>query len=143
LIRENERKKKRSMESNKEYKDYDWPNVISSGKLSKLKVKELDKYLKYHGLSLIRRKADKVKRITSHFYVDMRSLQDTPQSSSSETETSDESESDSDEDDVLGVVPNDEDLRDDSEEDSVSGILHTVVLWASCGSLVIVIKQGS
>lgn len=127
LIRENERKKKRCIESNKRYKDYDWPNVISSGKLSKLKVTELDKYLKYHGLSLIGRKADKITRITSHFYIDTQSRKDTPQCDSSETETSEESESDSDEDEVLGVVPNDVDLteEDESEEDNVSDILHT------------------
>lgn len=97
--------------------------MISSGKLSKLKVTELDKYLKYHGLSLIGRKAEIITRITSHFYIDTQSRKDTPQCDSSETETSEESESDSDEDEVLGVVPNDVDLteEDENEED----ILHT------------------
>ena len=35
----------RTIEEGKHYQDYNWSDLIESGKLSKLKVKELDKYI--------------------------------------------------------------------------------------------------
>ena len=41
---------------------------LTGGKIEKLKVKELDFYLKEHGLTTIGRKVDKVKAIRCHYY---------------------------------------------------------------------------
>ncbi len=116
-IREEDRKKKRAADNNKAYKDYDWENIITSGKLATLKVKELEKYLKEHKLSFMGKKEDKVKRIRSDFYIN-RSANTDPEddvSGSSEDETSVESTSDSDEDDVLRIIPD-----SDTEENTVA-----------------------
>jgi hypothetical protein len=117
-IREEDRNKKRAADNNKAYKDYDWENITTSGKLATLKVKELEKYLKEHNLSFMGKKEDKVKRIRSDFYIN-RSANTDPEddvSGSSEDETSSvESTSDSDEDDVLRVIPD-----SDTEENTVA-----------------------
>ena len=42
--------------------------LLTSGKIEKLKVKELDFYLKEHGLTTIGRKLDEVKAIRCHYY---------------------------------------------------------------------------
>ena len=50
------------------YKDFKWDvTLIESGKIEKLKVKQLDFYLKEHGLTTIGRKLDKVKAIRCHY----------------------------------------------------------------------------
>ena len=68
-IRERERRLNRTIEEGKQYQDYNWSDLIESGKLSKLKVKELDKYLKEHQLPSAGKKPDKLKRITADFYL--------------------------------------------------------------------------
>ena len=45
------------------YEMYDWLSLTLSGTLSKLKVKELDKYLERHNLSKKGKKDDKMKAI--------------------------------------------------------------------------------
>ena len=68
-IREKEKKLKKKIEEAKTYKEYNWPDLFDSGKLNKIKVKEFDKYLLKHNLSTANKKADKVKRITAHYYL--------------------------------------------------------------------------
>ena len=59
-------KKKRIKE--KGYKDCSWSDIITDGKLSKLRVRELDLYLTQHGLNTTGLKADKVKAISCHCF---------------------------------------------------------------------------
>ena len=57
------------------YKDFKWDvTLIESGKIEKLKVKQLDFYLKEHGLTTIGRKLDKVKAIRCHYLRHIKSL---------------------------------------------------------------------
>ena len=44
-IRKKEKKLKKKIGEAKTYEEYNWPDLIDSGKLNKIKVKELDKYL--------------------------------------------------------------------------------------------------
>ena len=50
------------------YKDFKYDTLIESGKIEKIKVKELDFYLKEHGLTTIGWKLDKWKAIRCHYY---------------------------------------------------------------------------
>ena len=64
----NERGKRRNRHT-RTYKDFNWDGShIESGKIEKVKVKELDFYLKEHGLTIIGRKLDKAKAIRCHYY---------------------------------------------------------------------------
>ena len=57
------------------YKDFKWDVTLTeSGKIEKLKVKQLDFYLKEHGLTTIARKLDKVKAIRCHYLRHIKSL---------------------------------------------------------------------
>ena len=63
------RNEKKRQEAGRTYKDFKWDGIlIESGKIDKLKVKELGFYLKEHGLTTIGRKLDKVKAIRCHYY---------------------------------------------------------------------------
>ena len=69
-IRKRERRLNRTIEEGQQYQDYNWSDLIESGKLSELKVKELDdKYLKEHQLPSAGKKPDYLKRITADFYL--------------------------------------------------------------------------
>ena len=68
-IRERERRFNRTIEEGKQYQDYNWSDLNESGKLSQLKVKELDKYLKEHQLPSAGKKLDKLKRFTADFHL--------------------------------------------------------------------------
>ena len=59
-----EAEKRKRQEAERTYKDFKWDTLIESGKIEKLKVKELDFYLNEHGLTTIDRKLDKVKAIS-------------------------------------------------------------------------------
>ena len=62
----NERGKRRNGHT-RTYKDFKWDGtLIESGKIEKLRVKELDFYLNEHGLTPIGRKLEKVKAIRCH-----------------------------------------------------------------------------
>ena len=50
------------------YKDYEWSTLIENNKVEKLKVKQLDLYLKEHGLTTVGLKLDKIKAIRCHYY---------------------------------------------------------------------------
>lgn len=104
-IRSNERQKKSIEENQKSYKDYDWMEMCRKGELGKLKVKELDKYLKFNKLSERGLKADKVRRVMFHLCSDVQNTDVEIESEEEETDSfilarvidSDLSESDSDE----------------------------------------------
>lgn len=65
-IRAQDRQKKRDETQEKGYEEYDWSQLSEKGQLGKLKVSELEKYLKHHQLSEKGLKADKVRRIMFH-----------------------------------------------------------------------------
>jgi len=66
-IRKRETEEWRGQETERTYKDLKWNTLIESGKVEKLRVKELDLYLKKHGLTTIGRKPDKVKATRCHY----------------------------------------------------------------------------
>ena len=70
-IRANNRKESSQQRQQKAYKDYDWKELVINGRLGKLLVSELDKYLCEHNLNKSGNKGDKVAAISCHF---MRSL---------------------------------------------------------------------
>ena len=47
---------------------YEWSTLIEKNKVQKLKVKQLDLYLKEHVLTTVGRKLDKIKVIRCHYY---------------------------------------------------------------------------
>ena len=48
--------------------DYEWSTLTEKNKVEKLKVKQLDLYLKEHVLTTVGRKLDKIKAIRCHYY---------------------------------------------------------------------------
>ena len=118
-IRERERRLNRTIEEGKQYQDYNWSDLIESGKLSKLKVKELDKYLKEHQLPTAGKKPDKLKRITADFYL-RNDKEATSEDKPADPESDSVWESDSDDDDVLAVIGD-----SDTDEDSTVEPLET------------------
>ena len=75
-IKTREAEERKRQEAERTYKDFKWDSIlVESGKIEKLKVKELDFYLKEHGLTTIGRKLnDKVKAFRCHYYRHIRSL---------------------------------------------------------------------
>ena len=67
-IRTREAKEKRRLEGELTYKDYQWGTLTENGKVEKLKVKQLDLYLKEHGLTTVGLKLDNIKAIRFHYY---------------------------------------------------------------------------
>ena len=67
-IRTREAKEKRRLEGELTYKDYQWGTLIENGKVEKLKVKQLDLYLREHGLTTVGLKLDKIKAIRIYYY---------------------------------------------------------------------------
>ena len=68
-IRTTTTKERRRLEEERtSYKDYEWGVLIEENKLKKLRVKQLDLYLKEHGLTTIGLKLDKLKAIRCHYY---------------------------------------------------------------------------
>ena len=65
-IREESRKQNKQEQIDKDVFQYDWTNLVESGNLKKLLVKELDKYLIHHQLERRGKKNDKVKAIMCH-----------------------------------------------------------------------------
>ena len=90
-------------------------DLIESGKLGKLKAKELDKYLKEHQLPSVGKKPEKLKRITAGFY-----LRNNKEATSEDKPANPESDSDSHDDDVLAVIG-----ESDTDEDSTVEPLQT------------------
>ena len=67
-IRTREAKEKKRLEEELTYKDCQWGILIENGKVEKLKVRQLDLYLKEHGLTTVGIKLDKIKAIRYHYY---------------------------------------------------------------------------
>ena len=96
-IRTREAKEKRRLEGELTYKDYQWGKLIENGKVEKLKVKQLDLYLKEHGLTTVGLKLDKRKAICFHYYRQKSSGNGNELSSSEEESEESDTESDDDE----------------------------------------------
>ena len=62
-IRKDIRAREKGKDKGREYKGFSWSDIITDGKLSKLRVRELDLYLTQHGLNTTGLKPDKVKAI--------------------------------------------------------------------------------
>ena len=62
-IRKDIRTREKEKDKGKEYKGFSWSDIITDGKLSKLRVRELDLHLTQHGLNSTGLKPDKVKAI--------------------------------------------------------------------------------
>ena len=97
------------------YKDYDWPQLIKSGNLGKLTVKELEKYTEHHKITCKYLSEDgKLECIRRHYYAGRQDEDHPLDSSASEEECStDESESDVGEDTVLNEIGSEEEEVDD------------------------------
>ena len=67
-IRKDIRAREKEKDKGKEYKDFSWSDIITDGKLSKSRVRELDLYLTQHGLNTTGLKPDKVKAISCHYF---------------------------------------------------------------------------
>ena len=68
-MRSRERVQKKEERDARVYEDYNWSDIIQSGTLQKLTVKELDKYMDYHQLPRkYLSKKGKVECILHHYY---------------------------------------------------------------------------
>ena len=65
-MRSNERAAKRQERKEKDADSYDWNDLVHNGKVGKLTVPELNKYLVHNDLSQRGNKRDKVRRIIAH-----------------------------------------------------------------------------
>ena len=99
-MRSRSRKQSSKKRQDQTYDQYDWKELVMNGKLGKLLVSELDKYLTKHKLSKVGKKPDKVAAISCHV---MRSLPDL-QNTSDKTESEDELTSESDTEIVVAQV---------------------------------------
>ena len=90
-------KEKRRLEGELTYKDYQWGTLTENGKVEKLKVKQLDLYLKEHGVTTVGLKLDKIKAIRFHYYRQKSPGNGNELSSSEEEREESDTESDDDE----------------------------------------------
>ena len=97
-IRTREAKEKKRLEEELTYKDYQWGILIENGKVEKLKVRQLDLYLKEHGLTTVGIKLDKIKAIRYHYYRQRSPGNGNELSSSEEESEESDTELDDDED---------------------------------------------
>ena len=97
-IRTREAKEKKRLEEELTYKDYQWGILIGNGKVEKLKVRQLDLYLKEHGLTTVGIKLDKIKAIRYHYYRQRSPGNGNELSSSEEESEESDTELDDDED---------------------------------------------
>ena len=116
-IRSRKRKQNKIDRDVKLYKDHDWPQLIKSGNLGKLTVKELEKYTDHHKIAF--KYLSKDGKLERHYYAGRQDKDHLLDNSASEEECStDESESDAGEDTVLNeIVSEEEEVDDDVMED--------------------------
>ena len=101
---------------NKAYEYYDWIELSSSrDTLKKLTVKELEKYLTFHKLSLKGMKIDKITRIIAHVNFSTNNMHSQYKSVSQNDQQQEETEKGDSEDD-------DEDSEDDDSEDEILAV---------------------
>lgn len=112
-MRVKDRIKAKEAKKDKGVEMYKWDELVQAGKVGKLTVAELDKYLKHHSLSHRGWKCDKVRRIIAHV----------SQNHSFDGEVIVEDEVDNTEDDeqVLAVIGDDTDSDSDTLDSSGSG----------------------
>ena len=73
----------------KAFEDYDWDDLIATGKIGRLKVQELDKYLNHHQIPICGLlKNDKIEAIRCHYYQGKSTATEKETSDSCDTETS-------------------------------------------------------
>lgn len=138
-IRESDRKEKRQEREQKSFEEYDWDMLVKTGAIQKLKVKELEKYLKHFNLSVRGKKADKVRRVLAHVYstggveLDNHTLpEQDPKDPDSDPESSRSSseESESDEDDLViayqSSEPEDSTESDSSDDESFQQVIKVI-----------------
>lgn len=101
-IRTREANEKRRLEEELTYKDSKWGTRIENGKVEKLKVRQLDLYLKEHGLTTVGLKLDKIKAIRCHYF-GQKSTGNGNELSNSE-EKSEESEAESDDELLIAAL---------------------------------------
>ena len=105
-------KKLRAQEKAKSYDDYDWKAYVDDGKLKKLTVATLDKYLVKHQLHqyMQLKKPQKIEIITSHYHA--KRFENTVDDIDNENEEDAEGE-----DEVIALMSNEADDAESSEED--------------------------
>ncbi len=110
-MRKSDRQRTKAKSLAKAYSEYDWKQLVESGKLKSLYVAELDKYLEHHGLDKRGLKGDKIKAITFNIMRQDQDLNiDHDSSEPSEEETG------SSEDEIVAAV-----FGSSSESSSESG----------------------
>ena len=114
-MRSRKRKQNKIDRDVKLYKDYDWPQLIKSGNLGKLTVKELEKYTEHHKITCKYLSKDgKLECIRRRYYAERQDEDHPLDNSASEEECStEESESDVGEDTVLNEIGSEEEEVDD------------------------------
>lgn len=101
-VRSQTEQRQRQVRLDKSYSEYDWAGISRDGKLGKLRVYELKKYMEHHDICLPgAKKDDMIKYITEHLSNIQR--REPPSTRSSSDESSDE-ESNSDDDLVDGEI---------------------------------------
>ena len=105
-MRSRTRNQKKEERDAKVYEDYNWGELIKSGTLQKLTVKELNKYMDHHQLqSKYMKKEDRIRCITCHYYratdAEGEPNEDSDDSEEGSWDEEDQVESDSAEDIVL------------------------------------------
>ena len=66
--RSNERHSQKTKHLQMHYGDYNWQDLVISGKLKSLVIQELDTYLERHSLKKVGNKSDTLKAITCHMF---------------------------------------------------------------------------
>ena len=109
-------------QESKRYQEYEWTKLFEEGELTKLKVKELDKYLIHHNLrkSLNLRKKEKVTLISSHIASSRLQTETPPQPDDSDSDSdegvlSESGQSDSDDDTAAASSSSDSSEEDEDE----------------------------
>ncbi len=69
-MRVKERKSQAAIKRSKTVEDYDWHSLLSDGRIGKLTILELNKYLEHHKLPITGKKNDKIRTIAAHLSAD-------------------------------------------------------------------------
>ena len=112
-IRKKQRSRDKKAQQEKSYDQYNWKELASSKEmLSKLKVSELEKYLKKHQLSVFGLKEDKITRILAHVHMAEEDSSDSVKHGFTDSEEEDDIDYDTEEDEVVSFVGTDDEFCD-------------------------------
>ena len=112
-IRKKQRSRDKKAQQEKSYDQYNWKELASSKEmLSKLKVNELEKYLKKHQLSVFGLKKDKITRIMAHVHMAEEDSTDTVEYGFTDSEEEDDIDYNTEEDEVVAFVGTDDEFCD-------------------------------